>query len=217
MRQGAIFDMDGLLTDTERCYVASWKETAAHFGQDWVPGFEKAVAGTSGETMRAAIHAHFPAVDARAFQDWCVARAYELGWEELRPMPGAEAIVRYLRGRDVKTAVASSSPLEVIHRYLSRLGWEDLFDSVTSGHEVSRGKPFPDVFLLAAERIGVPPERCWVFEDGVSGSRAGIAAGCATVMIPDLFEPTEDLRAGCAGIWHSLSDAQAAIEAGELV
>ena len=89
MKKGAIFDMDGLLTDTERWYAASWKETAKAFGQAWVPDFDKFVAGTSGEGMLAVIHTHFPAVDARKFMEYCVQQAYRLGEENLREMPGA--------------------------------------------------------------------------------------------------------------------------------
>jgi len=71
----------------------------------------------------------------------------------------------------------------------------------------------PDIFLLAAQRLGCSPEDCYVFEDGINGVQAGIAAGYATVMIPDLFQPTEELRKGCAGIYLSLCEAQKAIAA----
>ncbi|MDE7262777.1 MAG: HAD family hydrolase, partial [Oscillospiraceae bacterium] len=74
----------------------------------------------------------------------------------------------------------------------------------------------PDIFLLAAGKIGCAPEDCYVFEDGSNGARAGVAAGCATVMIPDLMQPTEDLLKECAGIYSSLLEARDAIAAGEL-
>ena len=216
MKKGAIFDMDGLLTDTERWYAASWKETAKAFGQEWVPDFDKFVAGTSGEGMRTVIHTHFPAVDAQKFMEYCVQQAYRLGEENLREMPGATEIVRFFRERGVKLALASSSPGDVIQRYLRKLGLEPFFDAIVNGFEVAHGKPAPDIFLLAAERSGCAPEDCYVFEDGVNGCLAGIAAGCATVMIPDLFEPTEELRKGCAGIFESLTKAQEAIANGVL-
>ena len=216
MKQGAIFDMDGLLTDTERWYAASWKDTAEAFGQEWVPDFDIFVAGTSGAGMRAVIHTHFPAVDAQAFMDYCVKNAYRLGEEHLREMPGASDILRFFSERGVKLAVASSSPDDVIHRYLRKLDLERYFDAVANGYEVPHGKPAPDIFLLAAERIGCRPEDCYVFEDGINGCLAGLAAGCATVMIPDLFQPTEELKSGCAGIFPSLTAAKEAIEQGTL-
>ena len=216
MKKGAIFDMDGLLTDTERWYAASWKETAREFGQAWVPDFDKFVAGTSGEGMRAVIHTHFPAVDADAFMNSCIQNAYRLGEEHLREMPGASDILRFLSERGVRLALASSSPGDVIHRYLRKLDMERYFDAVANGYEVAKGKPAPDIFLLAAARIGCAPEDCFVFEDGINGCLAGIAAGCATVMIPDLFQPTEELKRGCTAIYGSLREAMDAIADGRL-
>lgn len=216
MRQGAIFDMDGLLTDTERFYSRSWKETAQSFGQAWVDGFDKFVAGTNGEKMLEVIHTHFPAVDARAFMDACLDRAHRMAETDLRAMPGAADTVRFFRERGVRTAVASSSSLDLIRKNLDRLGMLDLFDALVSGQDVEHAKPAPDIFLLAAERIHRAPKDCYVFEDGVNGCLAGIAAGCATVMIPDLFQPTEELRENCTGIFSSLTDAKEAIIKGIL-
>ena len=218
MKKGAIFDMDGLLTDTERFYSVSWRDTARSFGQPWVEGFDRFVAGTNGEKMLEIIHTHFPAVDAQAFMDACVEREHNLVRTQLREMPGAAEIVRFFHERGVKLAVASSSSLSDIRDNLGRLGMLDFFDALVSGQEVTPGreKPAPDIFLLAAERIGCAPEECYVFEDGINGSLAGIAAGCATVMIPDLFQPTEELRQRCAGIFESLTRAKEAVETGEL-
>ena len=161
--------------------------------------------------MRNVIHTHFPAVDSAAFMDHCMACQKRMVREDLRAMPGAVEIVAFFRDRGVKLAVASSSPMEDIRGHLGRLGLLDSFDALVSGLEVARGKPYPDIFLLAAERIGLPPEDCYVFEDGINGCLAGIAAGCATIMIPDLFQPTEEVRRGCFGIYDSLLAAQAAL------
>ena len=211
MKKGAIFDMDGLLTDTENFYSQSWRETAQSFGQPWVDGFDRFVAGTNGETMLRVIHTHFPSVDAQAFMDYCITNQKRLVRDNLREMPGASDIVRFFREHGVKTAVASSSSIDAIRDNLSRLDMLELFDAVVSGQEVVHGKPAPDIFLLAAERIGCAPEDCYVFEDGINGCLAGIAAGCATVMIPDLFQPTGELVEHCAGIFKSLEDAKTAL------
>ena len=101
-------------------------------------------------------------------------------------------------------------------RSLRLAGLDGSFDAVVSGQEVAHGKPAPDIFLRAAELIGCAPEDCFVFEDSISGCRAGIAAGCATVMVIDLFQPTEDVRAGCVGIFRSLLEVQQALERGKL-
>ena len=217
MKQGAIFDMDGLLFDTERLFRESWVEMAKQFGQVPQPEFPAAVAGTSGEGMRAVIRRYYPAVDAAAFQEGCIARTAEIVREKLPEKPGIREILAFFRERGVKIAVASSSQREMILDNLRRAEIAPYFDAVVSGEEVSRGKPEPDIFLLAAQRLGCAPEDCYVFEDGINGVRAGIAAGCAAVMIPDLFPPTEDIRENCAGIYPSLLDARDAIADGILL
>jgi len=216
MKKGAIFDMDGLLFDTERLFRDSWVEMAKQFGQIHQLDFPAAVAGTSGEGMREVIRRFYPEVDPYAFQEGCIARTAEILRNGIPEKPGMREILAFFRDRGVKVAVASSSGQEMILRNLRSAGIEALFDAVVSGNEVARGKPEPDIFLLAAGRLGCAPEDCYVFEDGINGGRAGIAAGCATVMIPDLYAPTQDLRTGCAGIFDSLSAAQKAIEAGIL-
>ena len=91
-------------------------------------------------------------------------------------------------------AVASSSLPGQIEANLRGAGIRDYFDAVVSGTEVERGKPAPDIFLRAAERIGCRAEDCFVFEDSENGVRAGHAAGCITVMVPDMIDPSETIR-----------------------
>ena len=216
MKKGAIFDMDGLLFDTERLFRDSWGEMAKRFGQVPQPDFPSAVAGTSGAGMREVIHRYYPDVDARAFQEGCISHTAEVLRENLPEKPGMREILAFFQGRGTKIAVASSSGRGMILDNLRRAGIEAYFDVIVSGDEVTRGKPEPDIFLLAAQKLGCAPEDCYVFEDGINGARAGIAAGCATIMIPDLFPPTEDLRTGCAGIYPTLYEAQQAVAAGAL-
>lgn len=216
MKKGAIFDMDGLLFDTERIYQDGWRAMAVEFGLVPHPDFPAAVCGTSGVIMRETIRRYYPEVDPQAFVTGCVRWAKERFLQDVPVMPGAREILTFFQERGVKIALASSSSREVIESNLRRNGFQSFFDAVVCGADVRRGKPEPGIFLLAAERLGCKPEDCYVFEDGVNGSRAGIAAGCATVMIPDLTPPTEDLRERCAGIYPSLTAAQEAIAAGRL-
>ena len=216
MRHGAIFDMDGLLLDTERTYVTGWRKAAVRFGTASSPEFEQAVAGTNGERMREVIRHFFPQVDAQAFLDTCLTIAADERRNGVRKMPGAEEILRFFRENGVKMALASASDPDTIHENLRRAGLETYFDALVSGEDVPRGKPAPDIFLYAARQLRLSPEDCYVFEDGISGATAGVAAGCATVMIPDLFQPTAELKAGCAGIYNSLILAKEALKAGQI-
>ena len=213
MRTGAIFDMDGLLLDTERLYQESWVEMAKRFGQKPDPAFPTAVSGTSGEGMRAVIRKHYPAVDPGAFQAGCLARVDEILDKQGPPVkPGARELLEYLSARGVKIAVASSSKHQRILSNLRAVELDQFFDAVVSGQEVERGKPEPDIFLLAAKKIGRAPEDCYVFEDSVNGVRAGMAAGCVTVMVPDLAAPPKDLAV--SKVCSSLLEVKELLKAG---
>ena len=216
MKQGAIFDMDGLLFDTERIFQDSWTEMAVRLGQILRPDFPAAVAGTSGAGMREVIRQYYPDVDPFSFQEGCISRAADILKEGIPEKPGVREILEFFRAKKIKLAVASSSLRKMVMYNLRRAGIDRYFDAMISGEEVLRGKPEPDIFLLAAQRLGCAPENCYVFEDGINGVRAGIAAGCVTIMIPDLFEPAEDIRANCAGIYPDLHMAQQAIESNAL-
>lgn len=213
--QGVIFDMDGLLLDTERLYQESWTVVAGEMGLTPDPAFPAAVSGSSGEIMRDLIHRYYPTADPFAMQDACIRRVNFLLDRDGPPVkPGARSLLAYLRQAGMKTALASSTGRARILSNLRQAGLDDFFDAVVSGQEVRLGKPEPDIFLLAAERIGCPPEACFVLEDSVNGVRAGMAAGCVTVMVPDLTAPPEGLAVH--RICDSLTAFQALLESGEL-
>ena len=217
MRPGAIFDMDGTLTDTERLYRRAWEVTADRWGVTLTDEFRQAMAGLPQAPATQVIHRYYPSVsDPLQFykdgMNWV--------WEEVRrhlPLrPGVREILEYFRAQGVRMALASSSWRDMILENLKNAGLREYFDVIVSGEDVKRGKPAPDIFLLAAERLGLAPEDCYVLEDSVSGARAGVAAGCATVMIVDLFPPTDDLKASCAAMFSTLTEALEAVRAGRL-
>ena len=216
MLKGAIFDMDGLLLDTERLYAESWGEAAKAFGQEPAEGFAKAVCGTNGGKMLEVIHSYYPAVDAKAFMEFCIHRVEELLKVEIPEKPGMREILKFFQENNVRMAVASSTKLATIEDNLQRLGVISMFSAVVSGQQVAKGKPAPDIFLLAAKQIGCKAEECYVFEDSANGIRAGRAAGCCTIMIPDLTLPDEELKGLATGIYGSLTEAMEAIGKGEI-
>ncbi len=216
MKKGAIFDMDGLLFDTERLYQESWLVIAREWGIIPDPAFPTAVCGTSGAHMRDVVREHYPEVDAEAYIQACLSRVAHILETDVPEKPGIHELLTYLHAQGVKIAVASSSLAHVVENNLRNAGVWEYFDAVVTGEQVKRGKPEPDIFLEAAKRLGLHPEECYVFEDGINGTRAGLAAGCATVMIPDLTAPTEDLINSCAGVYPSLLTALEAIQNGML-
>lgn len=204
MIRGAIFDMDGLLFDTEMMYQQTWRELAEEMGVVLGEHFVNDISGTSGSHMCRVLEKHYGVSDGMTVRDECMRRMRE---KQKKPVPmkkGVHEILEYFRTHGIKLAVASSTEKEQIENNLTLAGIRDYFDEVVSGNEVAHGKPAPDVFLLAARKISCQPEECYVFEDSFNGVRAGVAAGCRTIMIPDLFEATEEMYEICWGVYPDL-------------
>ena len=216
MKRGAIFDMDGLMFDTERLYQKLWKEQIIARGASFDPAFLSAVAGTSGRKMEETIRKFFPSIDPADIMREVFAGIDRELEKKVPEKPGIHEILAFFRERGVKTAVASSSAEHAIEHNLRATGLRDQVDVVVSGMNVKNGKPAPDVFLLAAEMLGLPAEDCYVLEDGINGVHAGLAAGAQTIMIPDTMEPTEDILASDTRIFPDLIACMKAIEAGTL-
>jgi len=178
---GVIFDLDGTLVDSEPLARRAWTETLAPHGHvpndsDW-----RAVTGTTFSYA----HAYFAGLasmpDPETFYADYTQRLYVLFDAGLAPFPDAIALAGALRERRVPTAVASSSRAARVARALAITRMAHLFDVVIGGDEVVHGKPAPDIFLLAAQALGVPAERCVVVEDSGPGVTAALAAGMGVV------------------------------------
>lgn len=193
MKKGAIFDQDGLMFDTEAIFTQAWAQAAKQLDIKLPEGFRTAVSGSSGEGMRQIIRAWIPNADPDALMALTYRISYDIQSHTLPEKPGLHEILEFFRSQGIKMAVASSSHREPINRNLERSGIRPYFDTVISGEDVSHGKPAPDAFLLAAAGLGLDPSDCYVFEDSFNGVRAGRAAGCFTVMIPDLFQPDQEI------------------------
>lgn len=213
MMKGAIFDMDGVLVDSEPLYQANWTQLAEAFGQTPNPNFPVAVGGTNGEEMRQVIRNFYPSVDPYAFQKACIARVGQIIDEQGVPLKaGVRELLQFFRARGIKIAVASSAARERILKNLQKTEILDAFDTVVSSLEVAHGKPEPDIFLAAARQLSLAPEECYVFEDSINGVRAGMAAGCAVVMVPDLAPPPDELNV--YKVCSSLCEVRTLIEQG---
>ncbi|MGN0054903.1 MAG: HAD family hydrolase [Atopobiaceae bacterium] len=218
MIEAAIFDMDGLMFDTEAVWGRCWDQAFANLGFERPPAqFIADVRGTSGERMWDVFRRFF---GAKVPGDRVYAEEYRLVSQEnarhITKKPGLDALLEWLCQHGIPMAVASSSPKESILNNLQVAGVADYFDVIVCGADVQRSKPSPDIFLEAARRLGSSPVHTLVLEDSFNGVRAGQAGGFVTVMVPDLSAPDDQMRQLADAICDSLADVPRMLEEGQL-
>ena len=206
--KGAIFDMDGLLFDTERIYQQTWHEIADERGVVLGSSFVKDISGTNGARMLQVVEDYYQVSDGSSIIEDCMKRIREKLSKQVPMKKGVPEILAFFKENKVPMVVASSSTAQQIVSNLEMAGIRDYFSEIVSGTEVKRGKPAPDIFLLAAERISRRPSDCYVFEDSENGIKAGYAAGCRTVMIPDLMEASPEILPYCTFVCEDLIEAR---------
>ena len=203
-----IFDMDGVLIDTEKHYNAAWCQAATEAGFPFTREHAlllRSCEAKEGEKLMQGIFG--PSFDYYAIRE----RRRELVRERLaqyglEKKPGVEETPRFLRAKGIKTAVATATALDITKSHLTTIGVCDLFDSIVSAKNVAHGKPEPDVYLYACEQIGERPQDCMAVEDSPNGIMAAYRAGLRTVMVPDLTQPDEELTKYLYACVNSLSD-----------
>lgn len=191
--QAAIFDMDGLLLDSERIYGAAWADTAREMGipltQEMIHATIGMNAKVSEQYMKGCLGADF---DFHTFHEAARHLTYRRLEEEGIPLkPHAAEILQWLTEAGWRLALATSTREHVARHLLQARGLMGYFDTLCFGSQVERGKPYPDIFLLAARRLGVAPEACVVLEDSPNGIAAAHAAGMTRLWIPDQITPQE--------------------------
>jgi HAD superfamily hydrolase (TIGR01509 family) len=186
-----IFDLDGVLVDAEIWWDEVRQAWSAAHGRTWTPADQAAVMGANSlgwaPIMRQRLRLD---MTDQAIVDEIVGAMIER-YERLGAprIAGAESTVRRLAAAGVSLAVASSAHVAVIAAALDALGIRELFEVVVAADEVAHGKPAPDVYLLAAERLGVVPADCLVVEDSLNGVLAGRAAGMTVALVPNAAVP----------------------------
>ena len=206
--KAVIFDQDGLMFDSERLVAEGWAYAGKKFGYDVNEDFLKSVRGRSVAEIKAAFLAHY-GQDA-PFDEMNMEkrrRTYEYVNKFGIPVKkGLKELLSYLKAHDVPAAVATSSSREWTQGNLERSNTKDFFRLCVYGDMVSRGKPAPDIFLLAAEKLGEKPQNCLVLEDSLQGNEAAVNGGFIGVMVPDLTPPTPYLRENLFAVCDSLED-----------
>lgn len=181
-----IFDMDGLLINSEPVWFHIEAGVLEKRGRVYDPGVQKQLVGLRMDEFWTNMVRLYDLSDTPAdIIREVIALMVERVPHEVTPQPGATDLLDYLQGRGVKMAIASSSPRPIIDAVVRAQGWERYFPLHVSGDEVARGKPAPDVYLEAARLLGADPARCLALEDSPNGARAAVAAGMTCFAVPD--------------------------------
>ena len=207
--EAVVFDMDGLLVDSESVFRDSMMEVSRQRGCELPLEVFLRMVGAPREQNRLVASDHFgasfeydawiEAVSAHAHAQLEVGVALKVGVVEL---------LDYLESIPLPLGVATSSSRATVDRQLGVAGLLPRFQTIVANGDYPRGKPFPDPFLIAAARLGVEPSACLALEDSHNGVRAAHAAGMMTVMVPDLLEATVEMRDLCVAIAQTLHEVR---------
>jgi HAD superfamily hydrolase (TIGR01509 family) len=197
--EAVVFDMDGLLLDTESLAMRGLAQAAVAMGVDAPEEFRHAMIGVPADHCRTLVTERFgpdfPADDFLAAASRQMGVLIDAGSLQLKP--GVRELLDYLDTIGMARAVATSSSRAKAAHHLRRTGIMERFDAVVTRDDVARGKPHPDLFLRAAQVLGRAPNHCLALEDSYNGIRAAHAAGMQVIMVPDLLPPTAEMRDTC--------------------
>lgn len=188
-----VFDMDGVLFDTQKIYCRAWEEAAGILG---IPDIKEPLTRCIGMNrsdqeaiLEAYYHGDFPFDDFYREKDRAFDRILALG---VPLMKGTREILEFLREKGARVAIASSSRVSMVEDNLKNSGLTEYFEKIVGGNLVAHSKPDPEIYLKACVLLGVKPEETYAVEDSYNGIRAASAAGMKVIMVPDMQPPTEE-------------------------
>ncbi len=196
MIRGVIFDKDGVMVDTERLFQELWCQIMGEKGQEEHREAVTYCIGLNGPATQARLDEEF----GDGFDYWSVLREVDrrtkatFDEQGVPVKPGLYRLLDDLDEAGLPYVLATSSRRESTLSQLQSIGVLDRFQDIVTGDMVKKGKPDPDIFLLAAEKLSLPPEECVVLEDSLHGIRAAYLAGCVPIMIPDLQAPGPETK-----------------------
>jgi len=210
MIEAVIFDMDGLMLDTQRMATKAWKLAAAEYGLNFSDELNLKLIGRSVQDsiiiLKKELGADFPIEDCRE-------RATEFYFEDISQngipiKPGLLELIHFLKDKSIDIAVATSTPRSLTVHKLQVAKLISHFKVIVTGDDIQNGKPSPDIFLATAKLLNTPPEKCIVLEDSFPGIWAAHAAKMIPIMVPDLVQANDEVRSIAYAVVPSLYDAK---------
>ena len=194
--RAVVFDMDGILFDTERVCQDSWIEVAKRRGlQGMEEIFPRCIGRNSSDSRQIVLEAYGEDFDYEEFR--AEASVWYWNYIETNGLPvmqGAESLLRWLKSSGWKLGLASSTRRPTVLKNLELSGFSDYFSVVVTGDMVEHAKPQPEIYLLACRELGVKPEEAYAVEDSPNGIRSAHAAGMRPLMVPDMIEPDDEME-----------------------
>lgn len=213
--RAVIFDMDGVIFDSERMVLECWEQLAKKYHLSRMREAYLPCIGVNDVRMRQ-IMMEFYGKDFPhdAFREEASALFHKMVEQEGLPVKkGVRELLAYLAEQKVPVGLASSTRLVLVTEELKEAGLYDYFQAVTGGDQLKRSKPEPDIYLMACERLGVKPEETYAVEDSYNGIRASYSAGMMPVMVPDLLPPTEEMYEKSVAVLEDLVRVRTWLEA----
>lgn len=193
MLKAVLFDMDGLIFDTESVYKQSWQFAALEQGLELSDAFYQQFLGVQDQQCEEMLAAHFgQQLDMLRYKrvrdsDYQIRREQGIAMK-----PGFDALFAAIKQRGLKTAIVTSSQLSEVKHNFKGSPYLNQFDLLITADQVEHGKPSPDCYLMACQQLDLAPQSCLVLEDSNNGVRSGLSAGCNVIMIPDLLPADDD-------------------------
>ena len=211
MIKAVISDMDGVMLDSEKLYVHFWCEAGRFYGFPMEPKHALGIRSMGRPFAIAKLRGWF---GASFDYDRVRAKRVELmnahiAEHGIEAKPGADKLLRWLKENGYHVGLATATAPKLAMGYLERVGLLGYFDEICSARQVPHGKPAPDIYRFAANRLGVAPEDCIALEDSPNGVRSAASAGCKTVLVPDMDDPGEELK---ELLYAKADDLEAVIE-----
>ena len=206
--KGVLFDMDGIVLDTEKLYARFWQEAAVALGYPMTWQQALGMRSLSRVAGQAKLESYFgkgiSILEVREKRIELMERYIDEHGVDVKQ--GIYELLDYLDAQGIPKAITTSSPMERVRKYLTPLGLLDRFDKICTGYDVPKGKPEPDIYLYGAASLGLAPEDCLAIEDSPAGVLSAYRAGCMTVMVPDMDQPDSETQSRLFAKADSLQD-----------